>query len=343
MASTGVLDRVAAITDTPVGELVDGHGFAGSEITQWCSTCSEWAVPMANGTCGFCGCALTEAPVQLVLGPPTELGELPAPPPVVPRRGKRKKFVVVKPDERPRRRPLKKGEPGYGPVCACGGPKGTQAHQCRKCWNADGCPGAGGKGTPRPAMRGPYGVSEELMLEARRMYNDEQISLREVARRIYDQTYGYSTVRSLGEALYRGFRNRGWTLRSQSDATRLRNWKHGLKQRVQTNEEQNAYRHWLAQQRGWQAVQGPGRPECKGSRATSPGKGQPCTRPAMNGSEFCYQHDPATAAARAEHMAKMRARVPRDELLERLEAMRAKASANAARRRAGDERMGAVA
>lgn len=37
--------------------------------------------------------------------------------------------------ERRRRRPLRKGQRGYGPVCRCGAPKTVAAHTCRKCIN----------------------------------------------------------------------------------------------------------------------------------------------------------------------------------------------------------------
>lgn len=300
-------------------------GFTGSAITQWCATCEDYAVPMTNGTCGFCGGRLDSAPPSVV-GPATELGDRPAPPPRLPLQSRTQALPTERQIER--RLPLEHGQVGFGPVCGCGAPKSKQAHTCAKCWKA--ADRAGGRGTPRPAMRGPYGVSEDLMVEIRRMYEDEQISLREIARRIYDQTYGYLNPRSLGEALYRGFRNRGWPTRSQSDATRLRNWKHGLKTRAQTNEEQVAYRHWLAQQRGWDAVQGPGRPTCKGVRACSPRKGQPCQREAMAGSDYCYSHDPAKAAERNAHLARARAKVAPEEQQRILSDARARKAARRA-------------
>ena len=39
------------------------------------------------------------------------------------------------PSRQPRRqKPLRKGQPGWGPVCSrCGGPKGLQAHTCHQC------------------------------------------------------------------------------------------------------------------------------------------------------------------------------------------------------------------
>ncbi len=35
--------------------------FAGSAITGWCARCDEYAVPMRDGTCGFCGRQLTHS------------------------------------------------------------------------------------------------------------------------------------------------------------------------------------------------------------------------------------------------------------------------------------------
>lgn len=315
---------------------VGREGFAGSAITDWCATCEDYAVPMANGTCGFCGEKLGAPPQDL--GPATELGDRPAPAPAMPLLGRRAKRRPTR-RQVTRREPLQEGQEGFGPICACGGPKSKQAHQCRTCWTAAGRPGAGGKGVPRPAMRGPYGISEDQLEAARRMYEDEQVSLREIARRIFSDTYGYSNERSLSEVLYNAFRNRGWRLRSQSDATRLRNWKHGLKQRGQTNEQQNAYRHWQAQQRGWNAVQGPGNEPCAGVRQTSPRKGERCTRPSMDGSAYCYSHNPATKAEREAHLAQARAKVPMEERERLLADARAKLAMNVARRRA--ERKGA--
>ncbi len=37
--------------------------FTGSAITGWCATCNQHAVPMGDGTCGFCQTKLsTESP-----------------------------------------------------------------------------------------------------------------------------------------------------------------------------------------------------------------------------------------------------------------------------------------
>ena len=97
--------------------------------------------------------------------------------------------------------------------------------------------------------------------------------------------------------------------------TAARNYKHGRKSRKQTREQQNAYRRWLAEQRGWQAVQGPGRPLCKGVKKNPPGKGRPCRRHALADSEYCHSHDPRRALERQAATARMRARVATEAVL----------------------------
>lgn len=42
---------------------VGAGGFTGSPITAWCSTCQEHAVPMGDGTCGFCSSSITQTPL----------------------------------------------------------------------------------------------------------------------------------------------------------------------------------------------------------------------------------------------------------------------------------------
>ena len=89
----------------------------------------------------------------------------------------------------------------------------------------------------------------------------------------------YKTVASCAEALYGHFKRRGCKLRPQREVTAARNYKHRRKPRRQTREQQNASRRWLAEQRGWQAVQGPGRPLCNGVKVSSPEEGRPCRAP----------------------------------------------------------------
>jgi hypothetical protein len=150
-------------------------------------------------------------------------------------------------------------------------------------------------------------ITEELLAEARRLYASG-LSLRQVAAELHPRT-GYRTVASCAEALYGHFKRRGWKLRPQREVTAARNYKHGRKRRGQARKEDAAYRRWLAEQRGWQAVRAPGRPLCKGVKASPPGKGRPCRRRALADSEYCYSHDPRRALERQALAAEMRSRV----------------------------------
>jgi hypothetical protein len=248
-------------------------------LRAFCPTCHIQVMPRLDGRCPVCG---TQTGANL---------EAPEPASRAPRR----------------RKSLRKGQAGWGPVCPrCGGPKGVQAHMCRSCRKRQ----RGGYNRGRSGGGRPMHITEELLAEARRMYAGG-LSLRQVAAELHSRT-GYKTVSSCAEALYGHFKRRGWKLRPQREVTAARNYKHGRKPRTQTREQQNAYRRWLAEQRGWQAVQGPGRPLCKGVKQNPPGQSRPCRRHALADSEYCYSHDPRRAPERQASTARMRARVGSD-------------------------------
>jgi len=249
-------------------------------LRAFCPTCNTQVLPRLDGRCPACG---TQTGANL---------EAPKPASRAPRR----------------RHPLRKGQTGWGPVCPrCGGPKGLQAHMCSSCRKGQ----RGGYNRGRAGRGGkPVHITEELLAEARRLYTSG-LSLRRVAAELHPRT-GYRTVASCAEALYGHFKRRGWKLRPQREVTAARNYKHGQKPRKQTREQQNAYRRWLAEQRGWQAVQGPGRPPCKGVKQNPPGKGQPCRRRALADSEYCHSHDPRRALERQATTSRMRAHIGSD-------------------------------
>lgn len=245
-------------------------------LRAWCPTCREQVTPRLDGRCVACG-TQTGANVEEPKAPGRQLR---------------------------RRRPLRKGQSGWGPVCPrCGGPKRPQAHRCRECRKQR----RGGYNRGRRGGGGrPVHIDEELLAEARRLYA-KGLSLGQVAAEIHPRT-GYKTVRSCADALYGHFRRRGWKLRPQREVTAARNYKHGRKARAQTREEQNAYRRWLSEQRGWSTLQGPGRPLCKGKKLHPPNKDRPCEHHALADSEYCHSHDPRYALERQAHTARMRSR-----------------------------------
>jgi hypothetical protein len=248
-------------------------------LRAFCPTCRTQVTPRLDGRCQACG---TQTGANLEAPNPA----LPAP---------------------ARRKPLTKGQAGWGPLCPrCGGPKGLQAHMCRHCRGKQ----AGGYNRSRSGGGArPVHISEELLADARRMYGGGS-SLRQVAAELHPRT-GYKTLASCADALYGHFKRRGWKLRPQREVTAARNYRHGRKPRKQTREQQNAYRRWLAEQRGWQTIQGPGRPRCKGVKLNPPEKGKRCRRYAIADSDYCYSHDPRRALERQALTARMRPRVGR--------------------------------
>ena len=174
-------------------------------LRAFCPTCRKAVTPRLDGRCVACG---TQTGANL---------EPPKPPSRQPRR----------------RKPLRKGQPGWGPVCPrCGGPKGLQAHTCHQCRKRR----RGGYNRGRAGGGRPVHITEELLAEARRLYASG-LSLRSVAAELHPRT-GYKTVASCAEALYGHFKRRGWKLRPQREVTAARNYKHGRKPRAQTREQQ---------------------------------------------------------------------------------------------------------
>ncbi len=64
-------------------------------------------------------------------------------------------------------------------------------------------------------------ISEELLGEVRRRYEQEGRPLGEIARELVDQT-GYASAQSAEVALRAQFKRRGWALRSHKQAAALR-------------------------------------------------------------------------------------------------------------------------
>ncbi len=158
-------------------------------------------------------------------------------------------------------------------------------------------------------------MTDDQVRAAHRLYVQRELSCWELGRLLWER-FGYRSPQSAGEAVSRAFKSLGLPLRSQHEVTVKRNFKHGHKVRAQTNGEQNAYRRWLADQRGWKATQGPGRPTCRALKTGAcGGKGKPCTRPAVEGSTFCQSHDPARELARQAVLAKVRSRIPEREMV----------------------------
>lgn len=150
-----------------------------------------------------------------------------------------------------------------------------------------------GTGTPNGKNRNagvPILMTDAVLLEARDLYATGK-SMREVAELLIDRT-GYKTPRSFTSALFNHFKRRGWTTRTQADATAARNYKHGLGGR---DRDESAYRKMMRASRSHQ---------CEGTLVRS---GQRCPRRAITGEAYCPVHHPERAADNARRLAKVRA------------------------------------
>jgi len=80
-------------------------------------------------------------------------------------------------------------------------------------------------GEPQPSASGAPGgprlISEALLAEARRRYEQDQRPLGEIAAALVDRT-GYANPRSAEMALRAQFKRRGWRLRSRREAAAVR-------------------------------------------------------------------------------------------------------------------------
>jgi hypothetical protein len=138
-------------------------------------------------------------------------------------------------------------------------------------------------------------------------------SCRQIAAIVWERL-GFPSLSSCQSALHRSFSAKGWKLRTQSQVTVERNLKHG---RGGRDRDEQAYRRFLRDQRGWNALQGPGRPQCKGVKLNSRGggKGNRCQRPALADSEFCVSHDSRRELERQALLTKARRRMPKRDMV----------------------------
>lgn len=144
----------------------------------------------------------------------------------------------------------------------------------------------------------PVLMGDDVIEQARVIYATGT-SLRAVARELLPRT-GYSSEKSLAVALGDQFRHRGWPVRGRVEQVVIVSTKHG---KLRRDARDPHYVHAQRVARG--EIRGV---TCAGVRTQYPRKGEPCSRPARAGSDYCYQHDPETRATVAETCAAMRER-----------------------------------
>jgi hypothetical protein len=110
-------------------------------------------------------------------------------------------------------------------------------------------------GWKRPDLAGSRYT--EAQLRAMHIFHmRDGISINELGRRTFEIA-GYKSNHSAAVAISRQWKRLGLSVRDRIEQTVISSTKHGRKRRKQTRAEQNAYRRWLAQQRGWRSIQGP--------------------------------------------------------------------------------------
>ncbi len=142
---------------------------------------------------------------------------------------------------------------------------------------------------------GVYGYLTDTQVRAvHRLYADG-MSLRACAARIFPRTR-YASERSCANALHDHFVRLGLPRRDRIEATVAASTRHGLARNPQHRRELRRASGEIA-----------GR-TCDGRKMTYPGKGRPCRRPALAGSDYCIGHDPERRAEVVATLADARAR-----------------------------------
>jgi hypothetical protein len=149
--------------------------------------------------------------------------------------------------------------------------------------------------------KGVYGKLEDRHLKAlHRFHTEKGVSIRELGRRVWSQA-GFANAHSAGVAISYGFKRLGLAALSRSEATARSNRARAAKDSPGTA-DRAAYKRWLRQKNGGYRI-------CQGVKLQAPRKGSPCTRYALNGSDFCLLHCPDRRAEVVERANKMRERL----------------------------------
>lgn len=130
---------------------------------------------------------------------------------------------------------------------------------------------------------------------AHTLYIERRLSLRDLGRLLWER-FGYASAASCANSLSEAFIDLGLPRRDRIEATIEKSLRHGLARRGKGGAEYNQLRRERRDHR----------PLCAGARTQPPGKGEPCSRPAMHGAEYCVAHDPERAAWREANLAAAR-------------------------------------
>lgn len=129
------------------------------------------------------------------------------------------------------------------------------------------------------------------------LHVDEGISQRELGRRVW-QRAGFASAHSAAAAIGAGWKRLALPALSRQEMTARANRARRAPDSPGTA-DRKAYKRWLREKRG-------GYRTCAGIKTQPPRKGSPCTRYAMEGSDYCLNHDPARRAEVVERVTQAR-------------------------------------
>lgn len=121
------------------------------------------------------------------------------------------------------------------------------------------------------------------------------------------QVLGYASAHSCEFAIGNAFRRYGLPVRERIEATILASTSSGLSPRDDRERRRRRREAGLVVS-GLRAMR-PRQPRCAGVKLQAPGKGKPCSKPSLVGSDFCLAHDPSRRAEVVEIVARARERI----------------------------------
>lgn len=171
----------------------------------------------------------------------------------------------------------------------CGGP--TEQRRKRGGWK-------------RPDLRGSKFTADQLrVLHVMHMRGASANSL---AAQVYERV-GYISKGSALTAMLREWKRMGLKSRDRIEATVKASTKHGLAPKHGPRPGYARYKRVI--------LHGNEDRQCAGVRQQAPRKGEPCNKPPLAGSDFCFAHDPEWAEWRDLHLANARAQAPEREMV----------------------------
>lgn len=160
-------------------------------------------------------------------------------------------------------------------------------------------------GWKRPDLRGSRYT--EAQLRALHAAHLQGRSVNSLAKDTYAKV-GYGSASSAATAIGREWKRLGLAARDRVEQVRLTCTVHGMAPKHGSRAGYSKFRRKKGIG-GWSY-----RPVCEAVRTQAPRKGEPCDRPAMEGSSFCHVHDPARREQVERITAEMRRRVVREPL-----------------------------